>query len=471
MNIKSLKINGAFGYLNLDLQFKPDLTFLVGINGCGKTTALKLIEAILTPSPQILDKIPHTSAELKIVINRRLVKIQTRVANGETTISISSSLLTEKLSITYLHPDTNGGARTSAEDVRDPYGILLSQIATHPVIIYLRDTLDTPLFLGIDRKNIAVHFEHFEERALHLQRMRQRAMHLNSMQRRMPISGQLGSSLVDVQLMIQDIYRKTAEGQTKFSSQLQESIFLDAFDYQPGGGFFKALRKNEDASKYLVSIITKKIEVESALKNSGLSKEKYQPVVSKFFTHIEALAKKAAASENQISSERGVIGDVSIELAFNKPVVDRVLKLIDASETYNKSNKQLWGPINDFLLLVNQFLKDSSKELVIDQVGWLSVRVEGGELRSLDVLSSGERQIVVILGHLAINRELNRAGIFVIDEPELSLHLKWQEIFVNSLLTVSPNNQFILATHSPAIVLDKNSYCVSLDSKAERLQE
>lgn len=460
MKIKSLKMTGVFGYLNLNIRFNRDLTFMVGINGSGKTTALRLIEALLTPSPMLLDKIPHVASELTIDVNRRAVKINSSVSNGLTTISIPS--LEGDNTLIYPYPEARDSLpRGVSNEGRDPYAALLPQINSHPVIQYLRDQLDTPLFLGIDRRNVSLHFGIPEDGAPSIGTSKQRAMHLHYIRNRMPISGQLGSSLVDVQLMIQEIYKKTIEEQQKFATQLTESIFLDAFDYQPGSGFFRALRQNSDASKFLTSIIQKKEGVQAALKNSGLPEQKYLPVVSKFFSHVEALEKKASESvKDSISS---AVSDVAIELAFNKPVVDRVLKLIDASETYNKSINQIWGPIKDFLSLVNRFFSDGEKELIIDQVGWLNVKICGGEPRSLEALSSGERQIVVIFGHLAINRELNRAGIFIIDEPELSLHLKWQEIFVDSLLSVGPKNQFVLATHSPAIVMEKQINCASID--------
>ena len=61
-----------------------------------------------------------------------------------------------------------------------------------------------------------------------------------------------------------------------------------------------------------------------------------------------------------------------------------------------------------------------------------------------------------MLGHLIFFEERFKSdtGIFIIDEPEVSLHLAWQEIFVNSILESSPKTQFILATHSPAILSD-----------------
>ncbi|HEX5127173.1 MAG TPA: AAA family ATPase, partial [Rhodocyclaceae bacterium] len=182
-------------------------------------------------------------------------------------------------------------------------------------------------------------------------------------------------------------------------------------------------------------------------------------VVEKFFQHLAALKERA----NSKTSKRPNVESVAIELAFNRPVVDRVLRLINSSESYNENVNRLWRPITDFLALVNRFLIDCDKEICIDKVGWLNVVLKGGEPLSLDVLSSGERQIVVILGHLAISRELNQERIFIVDEPELSLHLKWQQIFVESIIAANQNSQFVLATHSPAIVMSLREKCVSLD--------
>ena len=58
----------------------------------------------------------------------------------------------------------------------------------------------------------------------------------------------------------------------------------------------------------------------------------------------------------------------------------------------------------------------------------------------------------------------NRSPIFIIDEPELSLHISWQEIFVDALLKASPDTQFIMATHSPAILAknERKQFCEDL---------
>lgn len=50
MRIISFKGQEVFGYLDFDIKFNSDISFLIGSNGSGKTTVLQLIRALLTPS-------------------------------------------------------------------------------------------------------------------------------------------------------------------------------------------------------------------------------------------------------------------------------------------------------------------------------------------------------------------------------------------------------------------------------------
>ena len=48
MKIHSLSIENLHGYLNYNIDFNDDVTFLYGENGCGKTTILNVITSIIT---------------------------------------------------------------------------------------------------------------------------------------------------------------------------------------------------------------------------------------------------------------------------------------------------------------------------------------------------------------------------------------------------------------------------------------
>jgi predicted ATP-binding protein involved in virulence len=86
----------------------------------------------------------------------------------------------------------------------------------------------------------------------------------------------------------------------------------------------------------------------------------------------------------------------------------------------------------------------------------------GFDPQPITALSSGERQLLVMLAHLSLNPSLEGSGVFIVDEPELSLHIDWQEKFVDSVIEANPNVQLILATHSPAIILDRVEACRNL---------
>lgn len=66
------------------------------------------------------------------------------------------------------------------------------------------------------------------------------------------------------------------------------------------------------------------------------------------------------------------------------------------------------------------------------------------------MLSSGEKQLLILMSEALLQREM--PAIFIADEPELSLHVLWQERLVGSLRALNPNAQIIAATHSPDIV-------------------
>jgi len=78
----------------------------------------------------------------------------------------------------------------------------------------------------------------------------------------------------------------------------------------------------------------------------------------------------------------------------------------------------------------------------------------------LNELSSGERHLLTFLTVFLIWGK--EKDIFLIDEPEVSLNLKWQRKFLPLLSELNPNAQIIAATHSPAIANKNTNYLIEL---------
>ena len=84
-----------------------------------------------------------------------------------------------------------------------------------------------------------------------------------------------------------------------------------------------------------------------------------------------------------------------------------------------------------------------------------AVQVElwrGGEKLNLKLLSSGEKQLLIIL--MTVLLEDGDHTVLFMDEPEVSLHIEWQQSLLDTILRLNPNVQIILTTHSPAIIMN-----------------
>ena len=84
------------------------------------------------------------------------------------------------------------------------------------------------------------------------------------------------------------------------------------------------------------------------------------------------------------------------------------------------------------------------------------------ELRP-SMLSSGEKQLVLLLCNAITAR--NDGTIFIIDEPEISLNVKWQRRLIQALLTCldGVESQLVMATHSIEILSQYKEFVVPLN--------
>jgi predicted ATP-dependent endonuclease of OLD family len=62
------------------------------------------------------------------------------------------------------------------------------------------------------------------------------------------------------------------------------------------------------------------------------------------------------------------------------------------------------------------------------------------------------------------------ASLFLIDEPELSLNIKWQRKLVQAILdnTEGTSVQFLMATHSMELISQHNDNVVTLKNTSRR---
>ena len=145
---------------------------------------------------------------------------------------------------------------------------------------------------------------------------------------------------------------------------------------------------------------------------------------------------------NTINSN--VIRDIPSYIATRR----NYLATIEEDLTMKEITNKVVNEINDIfnILELDVKLKGFSK----DERTMPIFENSAGEEFDINDLSSGEKQL--FLRTLSIKMLEPDNSIILIDEPELSLHPKWQQRIIEVYKNIGKNNQIIVATHSPHIL-------------------
>jgi len=116
----------------------------------------------------------------------------------------------------------------------------------------------------------------------------------------------------------------------------------------------------------------------------------------------------------------------------------------------------------------NKFLIGKRLNGFDKRTGDLMVKIDGGGRHPITDLSSGEKQVLLMLA--TITRWLRPGGIVLIDEPDLHLHSSLTTAFVGHLrrMVAEKSGQLIIASHAPELLQDfTTSHRVELGSLSE----
>lgn len=144
----------------------------------------------------------------------------------------------------------------------------------------------------------------------------------------------------------------------------------------------------------------------------------------------------------------------------------RIIELVNNSEIYNSENRYLLNLIKNlidsyerqnmyddrvktFCSICNNYL--NGKKYIYDETNVeLGIYKEKAKKPiSIQNLSSGEKQIISVFSKLYIENIEN--CIILFDEPELSLSIKWQNMFLPDVVNSGKCSTLIAVTHSPFI--------------------
>lgn len=446
LGFRSHKVNG---YLSLNVNFRSDLTFVTGINGTGKTTVLNSLIALLMPRLDFLTT--HEYERISILLedsNNEVVLSATRSSDGA--ILQASHLPYERFVVTRLEWDDTASISRNREAEQNFHREQLARNASNPVLKYIQ-SLPTPMFLGLDRRTLAT-----EEST----RYSPRPHYYTRSRRRNVFSTSLSQSLTEAQSYAFESFRSAQRLKSELDERFRQDLVLDLIQFKPEDkGFILDEPKEKDYLK-LTEIKENLARLPELL---GVDAAKVAERVDPLLSFIGSTYEKISSINPNDKKRRDERLSAMIEWSYNKSHLTRISSISERITKYNQQSERLFRQTANFLRAVNIFFEDSTKTIKFDSFGELVFTVpEVKDDRDLRALSSGEIQLIVILAHLHFNPEVRKASIFIIDEPELSLHVEWQEKFVDTMLSSSKNTQFIMATHSPSIILEKVGHCIDL---------
>jgi predicted ATP-dependent endonuclease of OLD family len=436
MRLQRLKIARLYGTLNVAVEFNERLSLLVGINGSGKTSVINAIDSLLRHRLPWLAATAFDSISVEFYSERSDYKLEATQSTNRVALQLYKDGRTKYKPITVdfdLHPSRIRSAEQFERLLRS-YSSLHLEAAERPLAEFLRN-LPKPDIISLDRTLAAE-----TENSLYIDSDEREEL-ATSLNRRKASK----TPLERVQEVVASLHNSYRGRIITLNDELKSKIVISAFRYPFATSKRVQTRKMPKLSIAQVERLQRTVGqlFSSTIRESGSAND-----VRRFFSQ----AKQATSSSAQLDST----------LAKH---LSQISDLAEAFDEFEKKSAEAYERIRIYLKAVNRFYLDSHKELSISDGASLGFRfippTRSQEFHSVARLSSGERQILILLTFMAFIAQPDRA--FIVDEPELSLHPKWQHDFLESFLELAPSGmQIIIATHSPEIVASNKKDCIVL---------
>lgn len=204
---------------------------------------------------------------------------------------------------------------------------------------------------------------------------------------------------------------------------------------------FKALMSKEQPTETEVEDLIARVQKALAVADDKPEQELYTDQIGSKLAEVLTLD-KLSGTEQGSESER------------------RVLRLYaQMLERRNEERQRAFARVRQFEGAVNKFLDEKALHISDDRPGLrrhpssgVCIQTPDARTYRLGSLSSGERQVLTML--FSATRMSGATGMFLIDEPELSLHVDWQRIILGELMAQAGGRQIVACTHSPEVGAD-----------------
>lgn len=386
--IKYIRIESLWGCKDISMSFLEDLNFIIGENGAGKTTVVTLLSSVISVNIENLFSIDYRNVVVAISGG-----ISIRVLKGDDQDG------------SYIMIDVSSGENSSVHKINDGD----AESIKHRKATMIRSIIDAAVtinWLPITRKSSPTRFDPFTTPSF---------------------PSTIDEKLDDIKNGLFKVFSKQVQTFNVRTKLFQRNVLYKLLDVPDKDEIL--LYQNDlniDQEKELIS------EIFSVMFGS-IGPDSDERIARYYDTLKRALSNPINNSANDF----GVI--------FN---AWRTRSIIGDYEELKKRKNDIFKSRSEFLEVLNQIFP-AEKEFFVSAKNELSVKVRN-KLIPLSSLSSGEKQMLILLGQ-AFLQERKRI-VYIADEPEISLHITWQDKIADSIRIINDKAQLIFATHSPDIV-------------------
>jgi len=143
-------------------------------------------------------------------------------------------------------------------------------------------------------------------------------------------------------------------------------------------------------------------------------------------------------------------------LDYQVNIGNRIIELLTSGDPEDQMKAaEVSAPKKQFQDMIDELFADTNKKIdrKSNEIQFVQTNGNGTtEMITPYQLSSGEKQMLAIL--LTVLVENREPYALLMDEPEISLHIDWQQRLIDLIRQLNPNAQIILSTHSPALIMD-----------------